>query len=64
MTPDIYRITFSASVRVLAENEPEAKEKAAGLLLYEMMEKGLEGIFTLEDCRIEPPATSPDPHTA
>lgn len=57
MTPDVYRITFSASVRVLAMNEQDAKENAAGLLLYEMMEKGLEGVFTLEDCRIEWPDT-------
>lgn len=54
---DVYRVTFSASVRVLTENEPDAREKAAGLLLYEMMEKGLEGIFTLEDCRIDPART-------
>lgn len=53
MTPDVYRIAFSASVRVLAMNEQDAKENAAGLLLYEMMEKGLEGVFTLEDCRID-----------
>lgn len=56
-TPDIYRVTFSASVTVLAENEQEAKEKAVGLLFFTMAEEGFEKVFTLEDCRIEPPPT-------
>lgn len=52
--PDVYTITFRASIKVLAENEQEAKEKAVGLLFYTMVEEGFEKVFSLEDCRIEP----------